>query len=134
MPSSTEVGVFRQASSRARRAAGPASAYYLDSFRLDRHDKPFRRNDVIVQVYDQDGERWVWPPVVVFSDPAMIPRSRSFIQLVRGRADLQARPANDVAKALRMAGVAGGLDESRWVRSSAVRDALLAVWDLTSPA
>ena len=132
-PRGMEDEVFRQARRRARPAAGPPATYNLDWIRLHRDDEPFRRNDVVVQIYDDDDRaRRVWPPVVVFSDPLPIPRSRSVIQLVRGRSDLAPLPADEVTAALRAAGVAGRL-EDRWVRSSAARDTLLDLWGVTPP-
>jgi hypothetical protein len=131
-PGAGEEEVFRRARGRARRAAGPAASYYVDSFRVSRDDRPFARDDVIIQVYDFNGGRWVWPPVVVFSDPLPVPRSRSVIQLVRGRVGLNAVSVDEVAHRLRVAGVGGRLDTARWVRSTPLRDALLDIWKLTA--
>jgi hypothetical protein len=104
-PSASEAAVFDTARRRARRAAGPAARYYIDSYRLRAGEEPFRRGDVLVEVYDSDGERWVNPPVVVFSDSLPVPRGRSAIQLVRGRSDLEEHPAAEVAAAMRTVGV-----------------------------
>jgi hypothetical protein len=128
--SGTEAEVFRQAARRARAASGPASKYSLDSYRCERDDKPFRRNDVLVSVYEEDGELWVWPPVVVVSDPVAIPRTRSVVQIVKGRTDLQRLPAKEVSDLLRAVGLEGRLTETRWIRSTAVRKTLLGAWEL----
>jgi hypothetical protein len=132
-PSASEAAVFDTARRQARRAAGPAGRYFIDSYRLGTGDEPFRRGDVLVQVFEFDEERWVTPPVVVFSDPLPVPRGRSAIQLVRGRNDLEERPAAEVAAAIRTVGVDSRLNHPRWLRSPAARRALLGVWELADP-
>lgn len=130
-PSSSELDVYQQATRRARRSAGPASAYYLDSYRQPRDDEPFRTGDVIVQIHDVNGERWVNPPEVVVSDPLPVPHSRNAIQLIRGRVDLEPVTLADATAGVRAQGVTTPLDSSRWARP-ALREALLGLWDLTA--
>lgn len=130
-PSRSEIEVFQRAARRARRAAGPANSYYLNSYQQLQEEEPFRKGDVIVQIYDEEGERRVNPPEVVVSDPLPVPRSRNVIQLLRGRVDLEPLTLTEATAGLRSSGVATALDTSRWARSR-VRAALLDLWELTT--
>lgn len=132
-PSRSEVKLFQEAARRARRAAGPASAYYLDSYQQRREHEPFRSGDVIVQIYNAEGERWVNPPEVVVSNPLPIPRSPNVIQLLRGRVDLEPRTLTEAIAVLQAGGIQTSLDSARWARSR-LRDAVLDVWNLATTA
>jgi hypothetical protein len=128
--SETEERAFRQASRRVRRAAGPAATYRIASYRLPREDPPYRCGDVLIQVYDDGGERWVAPPAVVFSDATRVSR-RWNLHLLRERVDLRPIALGDAQAQLREMGVDGRLGSQRWIRSPAVRDALLRLWGLS---
>src|SRR5262249_33936548 len=49
--------VFAKERRRARRAAGPAASYAIDSYRIPSGGTPYRVGDVLVQVYDEAGQR-----------------------------------------------------------------------------
>jgi hypothetical protein len=128
--SEKELRAWRQASRRERRAAGPAATYRISSYRLPRQEAPYRRGDVLIQVYDHDGERWVAPPAVVFSDATSVTRTWN-MHLLRERVDLLPVALRDAQAQLRRAGVDGRLGSQRWIRSPALRDALLGIWGLS---
>lgn len=128
--SETEECAFRQASRRVRRAAGPAATYSIASYRLPREDAPYRCGDVLIQVYDDGGERWVAPPAVVFSDATQVSR-RWNLHLLRERVDLRPVAVRDAQAQLRDMGVDGRLGSQRWIRSPTLRDALFRLWGLS---
>jgi hypothetical protein len=131
-PTAAETAVFQRHARVVRRAAGPAATFSLDSYQLGANDLAFRRGDVLVQVVHADDGRMVWPPVVVISDAISFGRRGQKLHVTRGLADLEPIPLEQALEGFRAAGVTAQLDTERWIRSVAVRNTLLALWDLTS--
>jgi hypothetical protein len=128
LQSDAEAQAVSKASRRARRGAGPAAAYYLDSFRTD---AAFRVGDVLIQVCDDDaGVAHLWPPVVVISGRLPVRGVRDSVQLVRGRVGLDPIPVDEAAATLAAQGVNARLGHPRFVTADRTRVALLNLWDL----
>ncbi|MFD9668385.1 hypothetical protein ACFWAY_43495 [Rhodococcus sp. NPDC059968] len=128
-PSPTEQHVMEQPRAQQRTTAGPAVKYQLESLRLDR-PSAVRRGDVMVFVSADD--EWIYAPAVVVSDAVRIPRSGgAVLYFLRIRADLPPLPLSDAAAALADLGhPSPRLQTDHYVRSPALRAALLALWNL----
>lgn len=130
-PSITEVETFRSVAPRARRSAGPTATYRIGSYQLERDDELFRVDDVLIQIYDgENGERMAWPPAVIVSEAIPIRRTTKVIQLLRERIDLNPYSVKDLEAHLRSHQAPSRLDSQRWIRSAAVREAIVGAWSL----
>lgn len=118
-----EEDLYRSRRRRLRRQAGPAATYELDVVALGRGIDPNRVNDVLLFVDDD----WLYPPVVVVSEPLTAPRSRRKFHITRSRTGLDPVPVDKAYAALEAAGVTPSL-HPRQVRSAAAREALLGLW------
>lgn len=132
-PSKSEVAVYEWEARRARRQAGPATIYELDSYRIRAGAWAFRPDDVLLQIDLVSPEPVLLPPTVVISEAVPF-RGGSRLHLTKGLAGLEPVPLDEAKAALVAAGVNAQLHRERWVRSKRVQDALLGLWGLaTSP-
>jgi hypothetical protein len=128
----TETTVLRRASRQLRRAVGPAATYQFSSYRLRPGNRPYRRGDVLIQLYRDNDGSWVAPPAVVVSDPIPISRTRSVIHLLKQRVGLRDISLRQAQAALRQAGRRDQLDGDREIRSPELRNAILGIWGLAT--
>lgn len=111
--------------------SGPAGGYRIESIRLSPDRDRYRPGDVLIEWDEFEGELCVWPPTLVFSGPASIPRTKDVLHFVRRPTQLEPIPLQEAKVALERDGLRPRLTEDREVRSPKVREALLGLWYLS---
>ncbi|QYA99737.1 phosphatidylserine/phosphatidylglycerophosphate/cardiolipin synthase family protein (plasmid) [Rhodococcus sp. USK10] len=133
-PSADELQERDTHTARRRSAAGPATRYVLEWFRLDtpggRRGGRLERGDVLLQVTADD--HWLHPPAVVDSDAIPVPHSRKAVAyLLRTRVDLEPIAISDAESRLADLGhTHPRLRTDHRVVSAGLRAALLRLWNL----
>ncbi|MDI9915601.1 phospholipase D family protein [Rhodococcus sp. IEGM 1379] len=128
-PNPTEQHLIREVQPRTRTTAGPIAKYQLQSLRLST-PSTITTGDVIVLV--SADQEWIYPPALVASEPLRIPRSGgAVLAFLRIRTDLPPLPLHVAEKHLADHRHPGPrLRTDHYVRSPALRTALLELWNL----